>query len=229
MSMIEENWDRLWERINEVCHHSGRHPEEIKVVAVAKTIPVEMVKEAVDCGITEIGENRVQEAKGKYDAIGKSAHWHLVGHLQTNKVKAALEIFELIHSLDSMKLANEISSRAERINKEARVLLQVNTSAEESKYGLEPEKVVEFAEQIANLPNLNVEGLMTIGPFTEEDTLIRRSFRELRRLFEELKAASIPNVDMEILSMGMSADYEIALQEGANMLRIGTSIFGPRK
>jgi len=229
MSMIKENWDRLWERINEVCHNSGRHPEEITVVAIAKTIPVEMVKEAVDCGITEIGENRVQEAKGKYDAIGKSAHWHLVGHLQTNKVKAALEIFELIHSLDSMKLANEISSRAERINKEARVLLQVNTSAEESKYGLEPEKVVEFAEQIANLPNLNVEGLMTIGPFTEEDTLIRRSFRELRRLFEELKAASIPNVDMEILSMGMSADYEIALQEGANMLRIGTSIFGPRK
>jgi hypothetical protein len=227
--MIKENWDRLWERINEVCHRSGRHPEEIKVVAVAKTIPVELVREAVECGITEIGENRVQEAKDKYEAIGDRAHWHLVGHLQTNKVRAALEIFELIHSLDSLRLANEISSRAERIDKEARVLLQVNTSAEESKFGLEPQKVVEFAEQVASLPNLKVKGLMTIGPFTDEDTLIRRSFGELRRLFEKLKASSIPNIDMEILSMGMSADYEVALQEGANVLRIGTSIFGPRK
>jgi len=229
MPEIKENWDRLWERINQVCHHSGRHPEEIKVVAVAKTIPLELVKEAVDCGITEIGENRVQEAKDKFEAIGERAHWHLVGHLQTNKVKAALEIFELIHSLDSMKLANEISSRAERMNKEARVLLQVNTSEEESKYGLEPERVLGFAQQVATLPNLKVGGLMTIGPFTDDDTLIRRSFRDLRRLFQELKEASIPNIDMEILSMGMSADYEVALQEGANMLRIGTSIFGPRK
>lgn len=229
MLKIKENWDRLWEHINEVCHHSGRHPEEIKVVAVTKTIPVEMVKEAVDCGITEIGENRVQEAKSKYEAIGDRAHWHLVGHLQTNKVKAALEMFELIHSLDSMKLANEISSRAQSINKEARVLLQVNTSAEESKFGLEPERVLGFAQQVATLPNLKVLGLMTIGPFTDDDTLIRRSFRDLRRLFQELKEASIPNIDMEILSMGMSADYEVALQEGANMLRIGTSIFGPRK
>jgi pyridoxal phosphate enzyme (YggS family) len=227
--MIKENWDRLWERINEVCHRSGRHPEEIKVVAVAKTIPVELVREAVECGITEIGENRVQEAKDKYEAIGNRAHWHLVGHLQTNKVKAALEIFELIHSLDSVRLANEISSRAQRIKKEARVLLQVNTSEEESKFGLEPEKVVEFAEQVATLPNLKVKGLMTIGPFTDEDRLMRESFRELRGLFEKLRAASIPNIDMEILSMGMSADYEVALQEGANMLRIGTSIFGPRK
>jgi len=183
----------------------------------------------VECGITEIGENRVQEAKSKFEAIGDRARWHLVGHLQTNKVKAALEMFDLIHSLDSMKLANEISSRAQSINKEARVLLQVNTSAEESKFGLEPERVLGFAQQVATLPNLKVLGLMTIGPFTEDDTLIRRSFRELRRLFQELKEASIPNIDMEILSMGMSADYEVALQEGANMLRIGTSIFGPRK
>ncbi len=229
MPEIKENWDRLWERIDQVCHHSGRHPEEIKVVAVAKTIPLELVKEAVDCGITEIGENRVQEAKSKFEAIGDRAHWHLVGHLQTNKVKAALEMFDLIHSLDSMKLANEISSRAQSMNKEARVLMQVNTSAEESKFGLEPERVLGFAEQVAALPNLKVLGLMTIGPFTEEENLIRRSFRELRRLFQELKEASIPNIDMEILSMGMSADYEVALQEGANMLRIGTSIFGPRK
>lgn len=229
MPKIRENWDRLWESINEVCHQTGRHPEEIEVVAVAKTIPVELVREAVDCGIREIGENRVQEAKSKYEAIGRRAHWHLVGHLQTNKVKVALEIFELIHSLDSLKLANEISSRAERMSKQARVLLQVNTSEEETKFGLEPERVFEFAEQVASLPNLKVQGVMTIGPFTDDDTLIRKSFRQLRGLFEELKKASIPNIDMEILSMGMSADYQVALQEGANMLRIGTSIFGPRR
>jgi pyridoxal phosphate enzyme (YggS family) len=229
MANIKENWDRLWERINEVCHHSGRSPEEITVVAVAKTIPVEVVKEAVDSGITEIGENRVQEARGKFDVIGDRARWHLVGHLQTNKVKAALEIFELIHSLDSLKLAKEISSRAESKNKSARVLLQVKTTAEESKFGLEASEVSGFIEQIASLPQLQVQGLMTIGPFTDDDTLIRQSFRQLKRLFEELKAASLPNVEMEILSMGMSGDYEIALQEGANMLRIGTSIFGPRR
>lgn len=229
MSMIRENWDRLWEHISEVCHHSGRRPEEITVVAVAKTIPLNAVKEAVDCGITEIGENRVQEARGKFDVIGNRARWHLVGHLQTNKVKAALEVFELIHSLDSLKLAKEISSRAESKNKNARVLVQVKTTAEESKFGFETSDVPGFTEQIASLPHLKVQGLMTIGPFTDDDTLIRQSFRQLKRLFEELKAASLPNVEMEILSMGMSGDYEIALQEGANMLRIGTSIFGPRR
>ncbi len=228
MSQIQENLEQLRARILKVCEKVKRDPEEIKIVAVSKNVAVERIKEALDSGIQIIGENKVQEAQAKYNQIDKKILWHLVGHLQTNKVKKALEIFDLIQSVDSLKLAVKINGCAQEKNKVFPILIEVNTSGEKTKYGVKPEETQTLVKKLAELKNLKLKGLMTIAPLTDDKEKVKESFQNLRKTYDESKNMNIPNVDLEYLSMGMSSDFEMALEEGSNMLRIGTAIFGPR-
>jgi len=224
---IARNVEQVRERIELACARAGRDPGEVTVVAVSKTFPAEVIREAVEAGIRDIGENRVQEAYQKFQELGRIATWHMVGHLQTNKVKRALEFFDWIHSVDSLHLAREISKRAERLGREVDVLLEVNTSGEASKYGVTPEELPALAEAVSQLPRIRVRGLMTIAPIVERPEEARPYFvmlRELRdRLVEEGVVAELPH-----LSMGMTDDFEVAVEEGATMVRIGRAIFGER-
>lgn len=225
MMSIKENINELKKKIAAVTERMHGDPDAIAIVAVTKTVPVPQIKEAISQGITIIGENRVQEAKKKYSTIGDQVTWHMVGHLQTNKVKDALKIFTLIHSLDSIKLAREIERRS--ISKIS-CLIEVNTSQEATKYGVQPDKALAFYKELRNLKNIEIKGLMTIGPgwAIEDKEASRPCFRILASLkndIEKLCSCSLP-----ILSMGMTSDYEIAIEEGANMIRVGTAIFGPR-
>lgn len=223
---IKENIRILKERIERTARRVGRNPDEITIIAVTKTIPAQIIVQAIDCGINIIGENRVQEAKEKFAIIGNRVQWHMVGHLQTNKVKDALKIFSLIHSLDSIKLAEEIEKRAETT---IDCLIEVNTSSEPTKFGIKPEALFNYYESLKHFKKINVLGLMTIGPgwaITEPEAS-RNSFKLLHDLRDELAQAF--DRDFPILSMGMTSDFEVAIEEGANMIRIGTAIFGPRK
>ncbi len=230
---VSENIDHLRARIARAAQRIGRDPDEIKLVAVAKTFTVDHILAVTDTGITDIGENRVQEADRKIEEINRrnpqnEITWHLVGHLQTNKVKKAVGLFELIQSVDSLHLAREIDRRCRNIGKEQRVLVQINTSGEETKFGLSPKETLNFIKEICRYPGLKVTGLMTIGLFTPDPEKVRPCFRLLRGLFEEVKDVNIPEVGMGILSMGMTDDFEVAIEEGANLLRIGRAIFGER-
>jgi pyridoxal phosphate enzyme (YggS family) len=196
---------------------------------VTKNFSAELIQEAVDNGIVFLGENRVQEAKSKVDLVKGNIEWHLIGHLQRNKVKTAIDIFTMIQSLDSWRLAEEIQKRAQQADKVIDVLVQVNIGSEETKYGIDPDDTEVFIEKVATLPNLKVRGLMAIAPFKENPEDVRAYFRHLREIFQSIKEKSIENVSMEYLSMGMSNDFEVAIEEGANMVRIGTGIFGTRK
>ncbi len=229
MSSISENIVSVKKRIKYAAERSGRDWREIKIVAVTKTFPAEYIMEAYKYGIKDIGENRVQEAFSKYSVISKSVIWHLVGHLQTNKVKKALEIFDLIHSVDSIRLAEEINRRANSLNKVAEVLVEVNTTSEDSKFGITPKKTVEFVKEISQLSNIAVMGLMTIGVFSENPEDSRKYYVMLRELKERLEDYDLGNGKMKYLSMGMSNDFEVAVEEGANIVRIGTAIFGNRE
>ncbi len=222
---IKENIARIKDRIKQSAEKVGRNPEEITIVAVSKTVPTDIILQAIDCGIEIIGENRVQEAKEKFAIIGNKVQWHMVGHLQTNKVKDALKIFSLIHSLDSLNLAKEIEKRA---GGTVDCLIEVNTSGEQTKFGIKPEQLFEFYESIKNFKKIRIKGLMTIGPgwaITDPEAS-RNSFRLLHDLRDELAQAF--DQDFPILSMGMTSDFEVAIEEGSNMVRIGTAIFGPR-
>jgi len=214
------------QKIDAAATKSDRNPDEITIVAVAKTISVGEIEEAIACGIRIIGENRVQEATQKYEAIGERVDWHMVGHLQTNKVKDALKIFSMIHSLDSVRLAQEIDKRA---TKQIDCLIEVNTSKEPSKFGLAPMQLFDFYCSIKEMRNLNISGLMTIGPgwAVHDPEASRSCFRLLRDLRDELSQEF--DRPFPLLSMGMTADYEVAIEEGSNVVRIGTAIFGPRK
>jgi len=225
MTSIKENIRKVDERIAHAAHRAGRGVDEISVVAVVKTVPVEKIEEAIAYGIKIIGENRVQEAKQKFTCIGSKADWHMVGHLQTNKVKDALKIFSLIHSLDSLRLAEELEKRAE---KPIDCLIEVNTSKEKTKFGITPESLSDFFESIRNFKNVNVRGLMTIGPgwATSDPEASRPCFRLLHDLRDRLARES--HIPLPILSMGMTSDFEIAIEEGASMIRVGTALFGPR-
>ncbi|MBL7994255.1 YggS family pyridoxal phosphate-dependent enzyme [bacterium] len=226
------------QRIRDACQRSGRKPEDMQLIAVSKTYGVEEIKEALSAGICHIGENKVQEAKEKLPALQKDkslshVQWHYIGHLQTNKVRQAVELFDIIHSVDSLRLAAEIDRRSYTKDKIMPVLIQVNTSREKSKYGIDPDDTLELVKQVSELKNVKIKGLMTIGALTAttaNDTVkIRSYFRKLRELREFIAGKNIPNVDMDCLSMGMSNDFEIAIEEGATHLRIGTAIFGKRK
>ena len=207
---------------------TGRRLEDITLVAVSKTVPPARINEAIGAGIRIIGENKVQEAQQKFDKVDE-VNWHMVGHLQTNKVKYALKIFDLIQSVDTYHLAEEINKRAEKDGKKVPVLIEVNTSGEESKYGCNPEEAEDLVLRVSQLPSVEVKGLMTIGLFSDNPALVRTCFVKLRRIFDSLSGQNIPNVKMEIISMGMSADFDLAIEEGSNMVRIGTAIFGPRR
>jgi len=200
----------------------------VKLIAVTKTIDVNTINEAINLGVTDIGENKVQEIQAKYDSIEKKVNWHMIGHLQTNKVKYIIEKVNLIHSLDRISLAEEIQKRASKKGIIANTLIQVNVAEEESKFGLKCEEVMSFIEKVNNYENIKIKGLMTVAPYSEDPEGVRYVFRNLRELFNKIKAEKYDNVEMKYLSMGMTNDYKIALEEGANIIRVGTGIFGKR-
>jgi len=221
---IADNLRSVKARIGSAAKRSGRDPAEVKLVAATKDVPAGLILEAIKAGLTDIGENRVQEAKQKFDALrGQPVTWHMIGHLQTNKVKAALEIFSVIQSVDSQRLADEISQRAQKI---VEVFIEVNTSGEESKFGILPEEAVRLAEHISGLKNLKLAGLMTVGPLAGDEKAVRKSFRLLKGIFDQIKGLNLPSVELKCLSMGMSQDFEAAIEEGSNLVRIGRVIFG---
>lgn len=227
MSIID-NIINIKARIHKTCERIGRQPEDIILIAVTKTVPVADIQLALSHGIQHIGENRVQEAYDKFDRLNRSATWHLIGHLQTNKVKKALAIFDFIHSVDSLHLAQELNRQALNRMRPIDCLVEVHTSHEATKYGVPPEEAMALIKAIARLPAIRVQGLMTIGPFVPDLEQVRPSFRLLRELKESIQQQGIDGVEMKYLSMGMTNDFEIAIEEGANMLRIGRAIFGER-
>lgn len=228
--MIEKNIDALKQRIVLVTQRIGKKADDILLVAVTKTHPAEEIDIALRHGITHIGENKVQEAEDKLPLLKEPyAGFHFVGHLQSNKIHALLRLNPyLIHSVDSLELAEKLNAALEKSGKVQEILLQVNTTGEESKSGMEPEALTDMAEQIAKLKNIKIMGLMTIGKLVEQPEEGRIYFTKLRDLFIKLKAKNIPNVQMQWLSMGMTDDFEIAIEEGANLIRIGSAIFGAR-
>lgn len=223
---IAANVARVRERIACAAERAGRRPEEVRLVAVSKVVGAERVREAVVAGVTDLGENYVQEAAAKREEVGEGATWHLIGHLQRNKASRAAAIFDMIQTVDSLRIAEAIGRHAEAAEKTMRVLLQVNTSGEESKYGVEPEQVGSVLEAVAAVPGLRVEGLMTIGRWDPDPERARPEFRQLATLAGSLEGRT--GAEMKWLSMGMSHDFEVAIEEGANLVRIGTGIFGPR-
>ncbi|HHY59177.1 MAG TPA: YggS family pyridoxal phosphate-dependent enzyme [Clostridia bacterium] len=228
MSDIKANVAAIKERMAKAAERFGRKPEEIELVAVTKTVPVERIREALAAGIRHLGENRVQELVAKYGELGAAAQWHLIGHLQTNKVKYIVDKVTLVHSLDRWSLAEELEKRAAAQGRVIPVLLQVNIAEEETKFGLRRQEVIPFLEKIIPLSHLQVRGLMTIAPLVEDPEEVRPVFRSLFRLAQEIDRRRYPGVEMRYLSMGMTGDYEVAIEEGANMVRIGTGIFGER-
>ncbi len=225
---IKDNIEKVRERIANAAMKANKAPEDIRLVAVSKTISESKIKEAIACGITILGENRVQEAKSKIDAIGKQVRWHLIGHLQTNKVKNAVDLFDLVQSVDSIPLAQEIDRQAQKLNKVMEVLIQVNIGREATKHGALANELWEMLERVSALNNVSVQGLMAIPPFMPVPDDSRPYFCQMRDLFEQVKHQNIPRVNMRYLSMGMSHDFEVAIAEGANLVRVGTAIFGAR-
>lgn len=229
METIKQNLNNIRASIKDATTKANREERDITLLAVTKTVDVEEILEAMDNGITDVGENKPQELSRKYEAIGDKVNWHLIGSLQTNKVKYIIDKVHMIHSLDREALCEEIQKRAEGINKIINCLVQVNISKEESKQGIEAENAIDFIKKVSKeYPNIKVRGLMTMAPFTDDADEIRKIFKGLKKLSIDIKDLSIPNVSMDYLSMGMSNDYEIAIEEGSNIVRIGTSIFGER-
>lgn len=226
--MIKDNIIIIKNEIIEALKKSGRNENEASLIAVSKTKPVNMIKEAYDCGMRDFGENKVQELVDKYDRLPNDIRWHLIGHLQTNKVKYIIDKAYLIHSVDSYKLAKEISKEALKKNVTANILIEVNVASEESKYGVSVEECESLIILISKLPGICIKGLMTVAPFVENEEDNRLVFRKLKQLFIDIKEKNIDNVFMEIMSMGMSGDYRVAVEEGATYVRVGTKIFGER-
>lgn len=216
--MIAENVKKLLSEL----------PEGVELVAAAKTRTPDEIWQAVEAGVKIIGENYVQEAEAAFRVIGRRAKWHFIGHLQKNKVKKAVEIFDLIETVDSLKLALEIDKRSSRANRVIPLLIEVNSGREAQKFGVFPEKVEELAQEISRLPKVRIMGLMTMGPALADPENTRPYFRETKMLFDRLKDLSLPGVEMKYLSMGMTDSYRVAIEEGANLVRIGTKIFGLR-
>ena len=226
--MLKENLESVERKIEEACRRAGRMRGEVTLVAVSKTKPVSMLQEVYDLGIRVFGENKVQEIRDKYEALPADIEWHMIGHLQTNKVKYIIDKVKLIHSVDSLRLAETIEKEAEKHNCTADILLEVNVAEEESKFGLKTEEVIPVYEKILQYSHINVRGLMTIAPFVENPEKNRSIFADLHKLYVDIKRKNIDNGTVSILSMGMTNDYEGAIEEGATMVRIGTGIFGAR-
>jgi pyridoxal phosphate enzyme (YggS family) len=225
---VAENIADITQRIQAAAIRSGRDPQGIRLMAVCKTVSPERIRQAIDAGVTCLGENYVQEAREKIPAVGHGVEWHMIGHLQTNKAKYVVQLFDWIHSLDRIELALELDKRAGRHNRVLKVLVEVNVSGESSKNGANPSNVPALVRQISALPNLSLQGLMTMPPYVDDPELARPYFIALRRLRDEIAAAHIPGVSMAELSMGMTNDFEIAVEEGATIVRVGRAIFGDR-
>ena len=223
---IVDNIRRTLDRVREAEQHSGRESGIVRVIGITKTLGSETIREAIREVITEIGENRVQEAAWKFPEVEGEFKKHLVGHLQTNKVKKALELFDVIHSVDSLKIASKIANHGAE-GKE--LLLEVNTSGEKTKFGVEPDSVLDVLSEISETTRLNISGLMTIGPHTDNEDEIRAAFKLLKQLYDKASNSEIDGIQMKSLSMGMTNDFEIAIEEGATMVRIGRALFGERQ
>lgn len=230
MNEIVENISRIQERIHKACNESGRNPDEVKLLLATKTVPAERIKIALNAGNTLIAENKVQELKEKYEALKEIPHTnHFIGHLQTNKIKDILKCdVSCIQSLDRQDLAEKLHQRLLFEKKTIEVLIQVNTSFEESKFGVSPDKAIELIKQVSQFETLKIKGLMTIGLFSAETEKVRKCFRLLKDIQQEITALNIPNVEMQELSMGMSEDLETAITEGSTIVRVGTAVFGRR-
>lgn len=226
--MIQENYLNVKERVRQACERAGRKEEDVLLIAVSKTRTNEEIEEAAKAGARVFGENKPQELRDKADILSKDYEWHMIGHLQTNKIKYIIERAALIHSVDSYKLAEAVNKEAEKRNMTANILVQVNIADEASKFGLDKDEVEAMIRQISLLPNVKIKGLMTVPPFVENPEENRAHFRNMRQLFIDIKEKNIDNVDMNELSMGMTGDFEVAIEEGATMVRVGTGIFGER-
>lgn len=225
---IAENINGIRKNIDEAARRAGRDPKDILLLAVSKTVEVPKIKAAVEEGLDELGENRVQEIMEKYEPMGPDVKWHLIGHLQTNKVKYIIDKVKLIHSVESLKLAEEIDKQAKKHDLIMDVLVEINMAKEESKFGIMPEDAESFIRSLAALENIRVRGLMTVAPFVENGEENRVYFRNMKKLLVDINAKNINNINMDVLSMGMTGDYVTAVEEGATIIRVGTGIFGKR-
>ncbi len=226
--MIKDNVAEVEANIQKACERAGRSRDEVTLIAVSKTKPVSDIYEVMETGIKDYGENKVQELCDKIETISEHVNWHMIGHLQRNKVKYIVDKVRMIHSVDSLRLAQQISSEAVKKGVDVDILIEVNVAEEASKFGLSTEAVIQLAEDISKLPAVHIRGLMTVAPFTENPEDNRPYFRNLRQLAVDIARKNIDNVTMNELSMGMTGDYEVAIEEGATMVRVGTGIFGTR-
>ncbi len=226
--MIVENLEEVEKNISEACKRSGRNRKEVTLIAVSKTKPVEDLMQAYNAGIREFGENKVQEMTDKYDKMPRDIHWHMIGHLQKNKVKYIIDKAELIHGVDSYELAQEISRQAEKHSVTANILIEINIGNEDTKFGIKAEDALEMVDRISDLPLINVKGLMCIAPNVEDPEKNRQYFAKMKQICVDITSNSRNNINMSILSMGMTGDYQVAIEEGATMVRVGTGIFGVR-
>ena len=227
---MKKRLDEIKERIRRAAEACGRDVDSVRLVAVSKTVAPDIVREALEAGVTILGENYVQEAREKFKVLVQyPVSWHFIGHLQSNKAKYAVRLFDLIHSVDSLKLAHELDKQAAKVDKIQQILVQVNISGEDTKSGISADETIELISAISRLKNLSIKGLMTMPPFFYQPEKVRPYFAALRNLRDQIKDRCIPNVSMQELSMGMTGDFEVAIQNGATLVRIGTAIFGERK
>lgn len=226
--MIKENLEEVREKIRQACQRSGRREEDVTLISVSKTKPVEMLREAYEAGSRDFGENRVQEIMEKYGQMPEDVRWHMIGHLQKNKVRQVIDKAVLIHSVDTVELAEQIERDAAKRDLTVDILLEVNVAEEESKFGFRTEEVEAAVMKIKEFPHVHIKGLMTIAPFVSNSEDNREVFKKLYQLYVDIRSKNIDNVNMSVLSMGMTGDYEVAVEEGATMIRVGTGIFGAR-
>ena len=226
--MVKENLKKVEENITAACKRAGRNRDDVTLIAVSKTKPMEMIVEAYEAGKRDFGENKAQEMKEKHDALADDIKWHFIGHLQTNKVKYVVGRATLIHSVDSYHLAEAIEKESAKKNLVSDILIEVNVAHEESKFGLKTDEVEKLVREVSKLPHIRIKGLMTIAPYVENAEENRKIFKELKALSVDISNKNIDNISMDILSMGMTGDYEVAVEEGATLVRVGTGIFGER-
>jgi pyridoxal phosphate enzyme (YggS family) len=227
---LKQRLEQIKERIRKACESCNRDADSVRLVAVSKTIAAGTVKEAIEAGVTVLGENYIQEAREKFNTLVQyPVSWHFIGHLQSNKAKYAVRLFDLIHSVDSFKLARELDKQAKKLDKIQRILVQVNIGAEDTKSGISADEAPGLISEISRLENLSIRGLMTMPPYFYQPEKVKPFFAALRELRDRIKAQALPNVSLEELSMGMTGDFEVAIEEGATLVRIGTAIFGERK
>ena len=226
---IKRNTKEILERVSNAANKSGRSLDDVTIISVTKTVGIDKINEVVSNGIINLGENRVQEFNNKFNnLLNNNVKWHMIGHLQTNKVKYIIDKIELIHSVESIKLAKEINKKAQQKNITAKVLIELNIGEEDSKYGISEDNIIDLLKQLEKLNNIKIYGLMTVAPYCENPEDVRWVFQKMKAIYDNISNMKFKNTEMKYLSMGMTNDFEIAIEEGANMVRIGTGFFGER-